>query len=135
MLLALTRALVLLLSVGFLTLLHPQQSNYPISYMTYALVAPACVAGFSAILLGRRGFVLSSKQATASPQTQTVEPRYGAVFAWNILRLIGCITLFGLSVASLAIHSGEHDLLYARVCMSITFVSHCIAFKVACLLI
>ena len=101
--------------------------------MTYALVAPACVAGFSAVLLGRGGVVLSSKQAIASPQTQTVETRYGAVFAWNILRLIGCIALFGLSVASLAIHSGEHGLLYARVCMCITFVSQCIAFEVLCL--
>ncbi|KAF7967145.1 hypothetical protein HWV62_35674 [Athelia sp. TMB] len=88
--------------------------------MTHTLVAPACVAGVLAIL-GLRGVLLSSKRAPASPQTQTTETRYGAVFAWNILRLIGCLALFGLSITSLAIHFEEHDLLYVRLCMCITF--------------
>ncbi|KAF7966730.1 hypothetical protein HWV62_37249 [Athelia sp. TMB] len=88
--------------------------------MTHTLVAPACVAGVSAIL-GLRSVLLSSKRAPASPQTQTTETRYGAIFAWNILRLFGCFALFGLSVASLAIHFEEHDLLYVRLCMCITF--------------
>ncbi|KAF7972222.1 hypothetical protein HWV62_18618 [Athelia sp. TMB] len=107
-------------TITLVLLLYPQQFNHTISHMTLTLVAPACVAGVSAIL-GLRSVLLSSKRAPASPQTQTTETRYGAVFACNILRLIGCLALFGLSIASLAIHFEEHDLLYVRLCMCVTF--------------
>ncbi|KAF7976802.1 hypothetical protein HWV62_5660 [Athelia sp. TMB] len=91
--------------------------------MVYALFVPACMAGASIVVLGLNRMLSSSEHATTTKLPAEVnETRYGAVFIWNALRLVGCLALFGLSIASLAIHPGEHSLLYARVCICVTFV-------------
>ncbi|KAF7967573.1 hypothetical protein HWV62_33777, partial [Athelia sp. TMB] len=85
-------------------------------------VARSCMTGASIVVLGLKRALSSEHAATTKPPVEVTETRHGAVFMWNVLRLVGCLALFGLSAASLAIHPGEQSLLYARVCICVTFV-------------
>ena len=90
------------------------------------LFAPACLAGVSAILLVARSIslTLSKRSSTSNGDIKNGILKAGkAVFAWRLLRLMGCLVLLGLSVASTVLQPRAPRDLYAHIAICVTFVS------------
>lgn len=83
------------------------------------LILPAYSGVVSAVLLAVNGIKLSKSTPLYTSSVHVGK----AAFAWKILRLIGCLALLGLSVASLVLDLRADKVSYTRVSLCITFVS------------
>ncbi|KZP10469.1 hypothetical protein FIBSPDRAFT_801212, partial [Athelia psychrophila] len=111
--------LFLYLFTQFAQIVTNSLDSFP-SIMLHALVVPACLATISAIQFGLRGVPLmfTNRTAITDPEARISVTRPGG---WKLLKLLGCLALLGLSIASLVIHSAEDGAFVARLSMCITF--------------
>lgn len=90
------------------------------------LFAPASLAAVSAVVLVARSvsLSLSKRSSRGNDDLKIGILKAGkAVFAWRLLKLMGCLVLLGLSVASTVLQPRAPRDLYAHIAICVTFVS------------